>query len=522
MAYYDCTDLYGYGRMQRRILCSAQLSGAVTVFHVFAMSILAPRVDHWCKQPEYADFYNLTATEWKNMNIPYSEGTYSRCEVYDPPVATVNLTINRTIVSCNAWDYDHMEDAQTIISEWNLVCSRDWLIQVAKALYFTGSVVTIPVVGHMIDKVGRRPILYASTFSTLASAIAVTFAMTFGIFVAARVCLGASLSTLKMANFVLLFEVTPLDHRNSYCCLVHCGTLASILVMDIIHEFFVDRNVAFMILLWPTSFLIYNFYVVEESPQWLFAANNLRGAERTIRTACYYNDFPFDVRKVRMELTKQKEESCKKAQAEVSPVTFINLITCETTRQRTLAICYTWLSAEFVLYGVGLYTVSGNTLSFNLSSTALLFVALLLLVRLLRSHGRKRILTASLTAAIASCSCLCITKGTSVILVNQALYAVTITLMFVATVVIYIYCAELYPAACRGIGFSCCYFCGKVGSACAVTFNILAQRANPRIPFAASVVLMLGAWFLLQDLPDTGPVNDRDGENDHATKRDSS
>ncbi|XP_064457018.1 beta-alanine transporter-like [Ornithodoros turicata] len=507
---YDCAQLYGYGRQQRRVLCCTQLSGAVFVLHAFAMRLLVADVDYWCVTPEYGSFFNITPGDWKNMNIPIINGSYSRCQMYDPPLTNVTSDVTRAIVNCTSWEYDLGEGVRTILSEWNLVCGRAWLVQLATTLFFVGRITGVVVTGHVVDRVGRKPVIYVSTFMTVASAVGVTFSLSFRIFVVTRMVLAASLSALKIATFVLLFELTPLDHRNCYCCLAHCGALICLGVVHTLDGVVLDMMTTFMILLWPTSFLIYNLYVVEESPQWLFTTNSIRSLERAVRSTCFYNDYPFSSQKVRAEFDAQKHECMRRGETPGRRMTFVQLVTNRQTRQRVLVLSSTWFVIEFVMYGTAFHFRQRDTLLLHLYVIAVQGLALASLICAMRSYGRRQIIGMCLYVAVAGCSCLCVTTTVYFVL-YQLLRFITVMSTFVALVVTYVYCAELHPAAFRGAGISCCYLCGRLGSFAAVLFEVLPRWTHPGIPFAIGVALILTSLMLLRDLPDTPRLTDRVG-----------
>jgi hypothetical protein len=74
------------------------------------------------------------------------------------PEVTVESILNHTaplidsFVKCTEWDYDRSEVGETIISEWNLVCDRASLTNLAEVLFLVGVGVGGVVGGWISDK----------------------------------------------------------------------------------------------------------------------------------------------------------------------------------------------------------------------------------------------------------------------------------------------------------------------------------------------------------------------------------
>ncbi|KAG0414514.1 hypothetical protein HPB47_008331 [Ixodes persulcatus] len=111
----------------RLALVCATLSIFIASMNSFAIVVYARPVEHWCRPPP--QFSTMPADVWKNQSIPVApDGTFSKCTRYEPLLEAGNATENRTVVFCDEWDYDLLTTGQYIVSEWNLVCKRRWLL----------------------------------------------------------------------------------------------------------------------------------------------------------------------------------------------------------------------------------------------------------------------------------------------------------------------------------------------------------------------------------------------------------
>lgn len=60
------------------------------------------------------------------------------CLIFDPEILLIEPNIDRPLiplVPCQKFIYDKSVFSRTITSDWNLVCSKHWLIHVSKKKY---------------------------------------------------------------------------------------------------------------------------------------------------------------------------------------------------------------------------------------------------------------------------------------------------------------------------------------------------------------------------------------------------
>ena len=77
-------------------------------------------------------------------------GKIDSCHIYDQ---------DKNVTSCTAWTYDRDDSNATLVSEFDLVCDRRWLLVLSKSIYFLGLMIGVFVAGWAADFFGRKPIL---------------------------------------------------------------------------------------------------------------------------------------------------------------------------------------------------------------------------------------------------------------------------------------------------------------------------------------------------------------------------
>lgn len=59
---------------------------------------------------------------------------------------------NQCYANCSSYKYDHSIFKETIISQWNLVCDRQWLKNLTQTVFMLGILVGNMVFGHLSDR----------------------------------------------------------------------------------------------------------------------------------------------------------------------------------------------------------------------------------------------------------------------------------------------------------------------------------------------------------------------------------
>ena len=77
----------GDGPWQRSILVFVFLLHAITAFHVFSMSFLAPNLDHWCARPP--ELGNFSVEQWRSIVMPPEDQRCSRFVSYSEVCITL-------------------------------------------------------------------------------------------------------------------------------------------------------------------------------------------------------------------------------------------------------------------------------------------------------------------------------------------------------------------------------------------------------------------------------------------------
>ncbi|KAL1438396.1 hypothetical protein MTO96_048011 [Rhipicephalus appendiculatus] len=282
---------FGDGLFQLMNVFNAAIVLGNYFLHSEIFLLTAGVMDHWCRRLD--SFANLSVDEWKQLAIPVDKnGEHSHCTVRDPPDGGPEARV----VRCSSWEYDYTQYGNNIVSAWNLVCDRLWLVDFARFVYAAASVIPLAAAASFADSIGRRTALFVTIPVVLVSAIASAMPNDLQFFMMVRAVVSASTSALVPPAIVLVADVSTIDKFPAY--IVAVFMLSFILMPVTMLAAHVARTgwvAVQFILMVPTSLLILLYYTVVESPIWLLATGNVKAAERVALRAANTNNVSAEI-----------------------------------------------------------------------------------------------------------------------------------------------------------------------------------------------------------------------------------
>ncbi|XP_077557239.1 solute carrier family 22 member 7-like [Haemaphysalis longicornis] len=515
--------IFGQGRFQRLVLLCTMLAVFTSRVHGLASSDFALPVDHWCRAP--AAYADLPLETWKNASVPAVDGTddrHSHCFRHDPPFPVPeNLGAdNRTVVPCDAgWDYEPGAGERSIVSAWDLVCGRRWILSMLSAVYNAGGVLGGAGAGILADRVGRRPVLCILIFLLILAGVGTAFAHSILVFAGLRFVVSMAASSTIVTSTVLLFEVTDVDHRALFCALSISGAgVATAIYRELVMTFIHDWHMVQIAYMVPTSALVLAVYLMEESPCWLLATARVHQGERVLLWAARVNKVDQDAFKTRLAALR---EEMKRQQQQLEhgrrgsfdailsdqDVRISDLVANETLRNRSIIIFSCWCIAFAMFYSLSTSEVMRASWVPRASLLVLRIIELPFNVYVLRRIGRRLSLAHSMAALSVVVGCL------AVVDVYRGSYAlhwgVTVLwlLVFEFTVTtLFAFSAELYPTVVRGAGVGFCYVSGRMGAIVGLFLNHVHSPELRAVAFSAVTLLLLFLAFLALSLPETTKI----------------
>ncbi|XP_050688962.1 organic cation transporter protein-like [Eriocheir sinensis] len=242
---------------------------------------VAPAVGHTCRPPAHG--YTLATTTFT------ARGQNNTSE--DHCHYLVNSTLNGGFdeVPCDAWTYDNTTYTTTLTSQFNLVCSSEYLRAAYQSLYMFGTLFGAPINGILADRFGRKTTLTLGVLLFFSLAVGICRLSTLASVLAFRFILGLLHPVVLQTGYILALEVCEPRHRSVVgivvCCPWALGTMAW-------------GGVAYLIRDWrwlqlavniPGLFLFPALWFLDESPRWLIVNGHFERAKEVLERAAKWN-----------------------------------------------------------------------------------------------------------------------------------------------------------------------------------------------------------------------------------------
>nr|CAI5864560.1 unnamed protein product [Callosobruchus analis] len=420
----------------------------------FTLSIvfLAPPTEFWCKQ--LLQYAYMDDVSWQNYSlpansIPEQEGLNSGyCIMKD-------LVGNQTTVSCqNGYGYNKTTFTKTIISEWNLVCGNQRLIELTQISLMIGILTAISNGGTMVTS-----------------------------FVMCMEVVGGKWRTIVP----ILYQI-PFGLGNS--------------IMAGVAYFVRDwRYFHFTLSVLSCLYISYIWYI-PESPRWLIAVGRKEEAIAILRKAALANRI--DPRETESSMTEIANTT--KTNKKTTKASLVTLFSTEKLRKRSIILYINWGIAGVTFYAFSQYMGHVSTNIFLTVSTGglIAFPGTILCIYLISRYGRRyTISTAYFVLAGCCLGILFIPKGRFPYdWPRVGLAALGIVGKSVSVPALYLFTGELYPTTLRNAGVGVSVMFSRLGSMVAPLIISL-EELSPFLPLLVLAIASVAEAILVLPLPET-------------------
>lgn len=515
------THLGGFGRYQKKIYVLLCLPAISCAFHKLAGVFLLATPDYRCKLPFEANnvSYKLPL-DVLSMAYPMesSTGKYSTCTYLDANFTEDYLhggTPAKEVVGCNNWIYDRSKFESSAVTDWDLVCDKNWLRASADSLFMVGVMLGSIVFGWLSDKYGRKPIFFASLVAQVIFGVLAGIAPEFFTYTIARILVGATTSGVFLVAYVIAMEmVGPSDrlYAGVVCMMFFSvGYMLTAAFAYFIHDW---RALQIALTLPGILFLSY-WWFIPESSRWLISNNRPSEAIALIKKVAKSNrvTVPEDVLDKLVEEDKAALEMDKN---EPKP-SLIDVFKHPNLRRKALLIFFDWFVNSGTYYGLSWNTnnLGGNPLLNFVISGAVEIPAYTFLLFTLNRWGRRTILCGCMIfAGVMLLSTMLVPSDLPVLIVVLAMLGKLAITSSYGTV--YVFSAEQFPTVIRNVALGAASTSARVGGILAPYFNLLGDYWTP-LPLLIFGAMAFTGGLLSLLLPETHnqklPETIADGEN---------
>ncbi|KAI8726368.1 organic cation transporter protein [Biomphalaria glabrata] len=501
-----------FGRYQKIRFFMVCMFSVVSAWHALNMVFIGAAPAFHCKTSELnltgTPLENLTAEDKLKMFLP--EG--SSCYQYDVEVLLSgyrsgykgNLSehsmanSSKRVVSCqDGYEFSKADYAETITSEFSLVCGEKFWIRTSKSIFFAGRLSGAVIFGQLSDRFGRRPMFFIGCLLLLIAGTVASFAPNMYVFLPMYFCQGAAHTGAFLVTYTLSTELVGPMYRVFVGFVIQgfysIGFMTLAGMAYLIREWrYLEMAITFPVIL----FSLY-WWFLPESIRWLLSHGKDIEAEKVITRAAKENGVEID----KNIFKSLKEDS---AVASTRNYYFIDCVNTWKMAKLSFNIWFNRLINSLVYYGLSLNTenLAGSPYLNFFIAGAVEIPAYALCILLLNRVGRRWPLILSMyMGGIACILSECIPNNSDPATVNIILAMVGKFCITASYAIIYLMAAELFPTVVRSIGMGVASMSTSIGGILATIFLDLQviSKSLPLIVFGSLSVVAGSLAFLLPE-----------------------
>ncbi|XP_055626421.1 organic cation transporter protein [Toxorhynchites rutilus septentrionalis] len=500
-----------FGRYQAFQFILHLLAAVTAGLHMLSLVTVSAVPEHRCFI-EGIDSLNSTTFGLDALGeyIPLNkDGALDSCRMFQQGTAA-NATI-----SCSSYVFDTTYYKSSRAIEWDLVCDRRWMGSLAQTIYMLGVFTGAVWLGGLADKIGRKKVFCWSALLQLILGVGVAFTPEYYSFLVIRYLYGIFGSAGSyITGFVLTMELVGPSKRTPCGISFQAAFAGGIMLVAAWGALIPDRMLLQVVYGLHGLLLVAHWWIMDESPRWLWMQDRKREAIDIIAKAVRMNGRGLNVDK-EYYLSKDKSNYAVEATPKTS-AGLSDLFKTPNLRKMTLNVCLCWFANSITYYGLSLSSgkLGGNPYLILFLMALVEMPSYLAIILLLDKLGRRSI-TSTLMIVGGICCIVAAylnrgsTESTTVVMFGKLFIAGSFA-------VIYNYSAELFPTVVRNSAMGLGSMCARLAGA-STPMIILFDSFDPKIPAVIFGVMSLisGSWVLF--LPETMgkpmPQSLQDGEN---------
>ncbi|KAK3506862.1 hypothetical protein QTP70_030152, partial [Hemibagrus guttatus] len=378
---------------------------------------------------------------------------------------------NKSVESCSGYVFDRSQVEQSIVTEWDLVCEKEWLAKITQPTFMLGVLIGALLFGDMADRVGRRPILMATSVCQFAFGVTVAFTGNYYTFMVMRFLLAMVSSGYLVVVFVYVTEFTGSKVRTWTSMHVHAAFAVGIMEVALVGYLIRVWWLYQIILTLSTSpFLLY-CWKFPETPFYLMAKGQHREAQELLDTMAHWNGLDRRVKVSELieesgnTLLKDRQQDDSRLEEPEKKLSILNMFGSWKMAGRSATCWAIWFvgSLGYYVFSLGSVNLGGNQYINLFLAGAVELPSYLIGCIAMDRVGRK--MTCAPALLLSGVACMLIIavpqdfEILAVILSMTGKFAIAI-----AFGLIYLYTCELYPTIIRSLAVGSGSMSCRIGS----------------------------------------------------------
>lgn len=486
-------ELGHFNRFQACLYFAAIFQAVACGIHYLASVFLVETPNFVCSVPSNITdvlYGNLTVSSLEDILPVFKAGTgplvvrtavgdqweLSRCQCalrMNPKDFTYDFDGNKTVKACDGnFVYDHTQVYQSIVTDWDLVCEKEWLAKLCQPTFMLGVLIGALVFGDIADRVGRKRILMFTSLCQFGLGVSVAFSGNYYMFVVLRFLLAMVSSGYLVVVFVYVTEFTGIKVRTWTSMHVHAAFAVGIMVVALTGYLVRVWWIYQIILSTCTSPFLLFCWKFPETPFYLMTKGQFKEAQDLLDTIARFNGIEHRVKvEELLESEDQNGTALLEKEAEVQPpqpeqkLSILDLFGSWSMVIRTCIVWAIWFigSLGYYVFSLGSVNLGGNQYINLFLAGAVELPSYLVGCFAMDRIGRKKTCAPALLLAGVACM-LIIVVPADIEVLAIALCMIGKFAIAIAFGLIYLYTCELYPTIIRSLAVGSGSMMCRVGS----------------------------------------------------------
>lgn len=300
------------------------------------------------------------------------------------------------------------EKYDSIVTDYQLLCSHRYLAALSTTIYFAGVTVGALIFGPLSDYIGRLKTIQICTAGHILMGILLHFeelTPTIGSFLTLRFIQGGFNQGMQTVAYTSLMELTPTKFRTLLCCIWEIFWSLGLIYVGIISIFVFQWRTLQLYLIIPTALGVLSTIFIPESMHWQWTRNKLKSLMKNYALIARRNGdkkFQDEEKLFKMNKNWDKIESeCKEVdrlaqgQQKTSGLTMILVIFRHAVlRKHILIMGLFWFTVTMCYYAITFFlpNLAGDRHANFIVGGAIECVAYVLVFLALNKYGRPKVL----------------------------------------------------------------------------------------------------------------------------------
>ncbi|XP_066934893.1 solute carrier family 22 member 15-like [Clytia hemisphaerica] len=430
-------------------------------------------------------YYAADDPPWRcvNLNIssfcrkgPFQEGT----EMF-----TKRCSLNR-----DQWEYT-LPKSYSFTTEFDLVCSNEYLKALSTALFFVGATFGAFISGPLSDSYGRKPVIIGCFLIEFLASSSGYFVNAVWQYLTLRLLIGTGFGSLTPTVYIYVSENVSPKTRAWFGNLYFIHFTVSMSIISAV-AYYVPywRKLVLFTSAYPLLAFILSWFLLE-SPHWLSSKGKFEKAEHVLKMIGRLNKSNATISLERKFVNKSHSMS------------YLHLFNNRKVLMLTVLQSYLWFGVGLVFYTIALESsnLGGNLYTNFILSSLADFPCYAITAVSSIYFGRKKVMCSSFLITSAFLISISLTPESYV----TARVAMAVCGRIFAGLVFttqYLWTFEIYPTVVRSKGMNVTQMFSRVGSAAAPFLSSVLQDVDPRLPYFIMTGVAVAGSIISMFLPE--------------------